>query len=369
MTNRSRQPLVSVIVPAYCAAAHIERTLSSAAAQSYRNIEIIVVDDGSTDDTLAIAERFAEHDSRVKVFRQDNAGVSTARNYAIKMAAGEYVAPLDADDIWDKTNLEKQVAALETADGETAVSYAWSRHILGDDSLRGSGHAYMIDGDVYGTLLCHYFLGNASCTVIRRSALDTVGYYTTALKDGGADACEDWELYLRLAGRYKFKVVPEFLIGYRRTACTRSQAYEVMAQAHSMILAIAETHGRVPSFVSALSRSSLYIHLADRCAEFGTRAETLQWLTMAFQNDCITPLLRLDFYRLMIGSLLQENQSRVVRPGEPLWRHAAWQSMASLPRLAMGSLLHGVLRLVVQKPMLKVSTETAHVLESAGKST
>src|SRR5689334_2996184 len=93
--DHTAAPLVSVIIAAFNAAAHIEETCRSALSQTHTALEVIVVDDGSTDDTAAIVERIARTDSRVRLFRQVNRGVAAARNAAIAEAQGEFIAPLD----------------------------------------------------------------------------------------------------------------------------------------------------------------------------------------------------------------------------------------------------------------------------------
>ena len=105
--------LVSVIVPAFDAAADIRQTLNSVLAQTYQEIEVIVVDDGSSDGTSAMVEEFVNRDPRFQLVRQSNAGVGAARNTAIRKARGKYIAPLDADDFWFPEKLEKQVACIE----------------------------------------------------------------------------------------------------------------------------------------------------------------------------------------------------------------------------------------------------------------
>ena len=120
------KPLVSVIIPAFNAAEYIRQTLNSVLAQTYQAMEVIVVDDGSSDATGAIVEEFVKKDARVQLVRQSNAGVGAARNTAIRMARGEYIAPLDADDIWFPEKLEKQVACMEQCGEETGLVYCWS---------------------------------------------------------------------------------------------------------------------------------------------------------------------------------------------------------------------------------------------------
>src|SRR5438874_4376035 len=103
------EDLISVIIPAYNAEQFIERTIDSASQQTHRNLEIIVVDDGSTDQTASIVKRLTKKDRRLRLIRQPNAGVAAARNRGIKESRGDYLAPLDSDDLWHHTKLEKQL--------------------------------------------------------------------------------------------------------------------------------------------------------------------------------------------------------------------------------------------------------------------
>src|ERR1700722_1513540 len=107
--------LVSVIIPAYNAERYLGFTLASVQAQTYKNIEILVVDDGSIDSTAEIVEQAARTEGRIPLFRQCNRGVALARNTALAQAKGEFVAPLDADDVWHPQNIALQVAALQKA--------------------------------------------------------------------------------------------------------------------------------------------------------------------------------------------------------------------------------------------------------------
>jgi glycosyltransferase involved in cell wall biosynthesis len=102
-------PLVSVIIPAYNAAKFIAETIESVLSQIYQNIEIVVVDDGSQDETSTIVRQFAARDRRVRLIQQANAGVAAARNCAIQNSQGEFIVPIDADDIWYPQKIDKQV--------------------------------------------------------------------------------------------------------------------------------------------------------------------------------------------------------------------------------------------------------------------
>ena len=107
------KPLVSIIIPAFNAEGTIRQTLESVSAQTYRAIEVVIIDDGSSDRTTAIVEEFTANDPRFQLIRQSNAGVGVARNTGISHARGKYIAPLDADDLWMPEKVEQQVAGME----------------------------------------------------------------------------------------------------------------------------------------------------------------------------------------------------------------------------------------------------------------
>ena len=107
----SATPLVSVIIPAFNAGESLRETLESAARQSWQHLEIIIVDDGSTDQTARIAADFCAADERAKLISQSNHGVSAARNRGIAETRGAWIAPLDADDLWHPEKVERQLAA------------------------------------------------------------------------------------------------------------------------------------------------------------------------------------------------------------------------------------------------------------------
>ena len=119
---RPSDALVSVLVPAYNAASTIAETLASALAQTHESLEIIVVDDGSSDNTAAVVEDFSARDSRVIFVRQTNGGVASARNAALSMARGSFVAPLDADDLWHPEKISRQMRRLAEAGSATGVA-------------------------------------------------------------------------------------------------------------------------------------------------------------------------------------------------------------------------------------------------------
>ena len=173
MTDR---PLISVITPAFNSEKFIEATVRSALNQTYANLEVLVTDDGSTDRTAEIVQRIAAADPRVKYFRQANAGQSAARNTAIAAARGEYVAFLDADDLFLPVKLERQIAYLEKHP-DCGVCYCKIYHFWNDEP--GKLFYMRLDhpsGLLFRELLARNFI-NPLSVVLRRSLLRQFGAF------------------------------------------------------------------------------------------------------------------------------------------------------------------------------------------------
>lgn len=200
------RPLVSVVVPARNAARYLDQAVESALAQTYRPLEVIVVDDGSTDETPALAARYG---SALQYLRQDHAGVSVARNRGVSAARAEYVAFLDADDEWMPRKLEVQMERL-TREPEAVASFSGALRV---DSRTGA-ETYVSPGsgeDMVAELLLHStIVGPPSVAVVRRDAFAQTGGFDPRIAQG-----EDWDLWLRLAELGPFDLVDEPLARYR----------------------------------------------------------------------------------------------------------------------------------------------------------
>ena len=207
--------LVSVVIPAYNAAATLDETLRSLRSQTHHALEIIVVDDGSTDDTRAIAERHAAIDCRVQVVTQDNAGVAAARNTGWRRARSDLIAFVDADDLSAPTRIERQIRVLETGGRRVGLVYCWSVRIDSQGLFTPVSGGPHWEGDVLDQLCVSNFVGNGSAALVRRQALIDADGFDSRLRAAGAEGCEDYLLYFRVAERYHFAVVPEHLVGYR----------------------------------------------------------------------------------------------------------------------------------------------------------
>ena len=199
-------PAFSVIVPAFDSRGRIGSTLRSVLAQSRRDLELIVVDDGSADGTADEAEAFAETDPRVIVLRQENAGTAAARNAGLDVARGRYVSFLDDDDLWLPGFLERAGAALERTPGAgLAYCDAWvvdaTTGLVGGrtalerfaPAIRRLPRALSAERTLTALLRINFL---TTCAVtVRRDAVEAAGCFDTAIR--GSD---DWDLWLRIAG-------------------------------------------------------------------------------------------------------------------------------------------------------------------------
>jgi glycosyltransferase involved in cell wall biosynthesis len=207
------KPLVTVITPAYNVENYIANTIESVRNQTEQRFQYIIVDDGSTDKTASIAHELTLDDPRMSVHTQKNAGSSAARNTALAMAQGEYIAFVDGDDTWQPTFLEVMIHALEKHDATVRGVFASS--ILVNEIGEQVGQ-YKYPPGRYGLDKMLGFWcppGNGSAQVLRRSAFD-VGGFEEELR-----SAVDLEMWLRILDvdkRYAFVSVPEPLVRYMK---------------------------------------------------------------------------------------------------------------------------------------------------------
>lgn len=215
-------PAISVIIPAYNAEATIAETIGSVQKQTFTDLEIIVINDGSTDRTLEVLQKIP--DPRLKVFSYKNSGVSVSRNRGISQATGEYIAFLDSDDLWTPDKLESQLTALQY-NPKAGVAYSWTYFMFEDEKLSFVENSHCFEGNVYPGLLLTNFLHNGSNPLIRKEAVESVGLFDPAIK-----SVEDWDYYIRLAKKWDFVLVPKPQILYRQHLSSISYNIEVMQQ-------------------------------------------------------------------------------------------------------------------------------------------
>lgn len=253
-------PKISVIIPAYNAEATILETIDSVLKQTFTDFELLVINDGSQDNTQTVVESIS--DARVQVISYPNGGVCVARNRGISLAKGELIAFLDADDLWTSDKLEKQYAALQEHP-EAGVAYSWTCFMDVTDSQTPPTFLpsleYEWTGDVYPNLLVQDFIHSGSNTLIRREAIASVGEF-----DQTCAGCADWDYWLRLAAKWPFVVVKKCQIFYRRMPGSMSSKVEVMER--EALIAMEKAYQAAPPELQYLKMLT-FTNFHKYCAE------------------------------------------------------------------------------------------------------
>lgn len=276
----SGPPLVSVVIPAYNCAAYLPRAIESVLAQDYPHLECLVVDDGSRDDTAAVAGRYAP---RVRVISQANGGASAARNTGIAAAAGALIAFLDADDYWHPGKIGKQVALFARHPALVLVSTGFADHT--DDSaayaaLLEAGAQNCDDGVVeihedFLPLFRDPYLGTPT-VMVRTDRAREVGGFDTALP-----IAEDLDFYFRVCLRHKYARINQPLVFIHKIPGSLSHTQpgyrlnlEVLKRVELMDPEFALRH--LPAFTE--QRLRIYRDWIGQCIVFGNGKEARRLL-------------------------------------------------------------------------------------------
>ncbi|MDE5084823.1 MAG: glycosyltransferase [Trichodesmium sp. St18_bin1] len=239
--------IISVIIPAYNAEKTIRETIESVIKQTFSDWELIVVNDGSQDRTVEVVSQIK--DPRIKLFSIPHAGVSASRNRGFDNSVGQFIAFLDADDLWKPEKLESQLNALQSH-SEAAVAYSWTDYIDESGSFLKQGRRVIFHGDVYPKLLVSNFLENGSNPLIKREAINEVGGFDESRK-----RAEDWEMYLRLGKKYHFVAVEKPQILYRFS--TNSVSSNTLRQEAECLKLIESAFEVTPPSLQYLKKHSL----------------------------------------------------------------------------------------------------------------
>lgn len=284
--GRGGDPLVSVVVPAWNAELTLAETLRSISAQSYTNLEIIIVDDGSSDATAEVAAEFCSVDPRARLLRQDNGGVASARNAGIKEAKGEWIAPIDADDLWHATKIRKQVSAALSAAEAVGLVYCWYHYIDAQSRVIGSRAGWVTSGRALRQLAYENFVGNGSAPLMRREAILAAGGYDSTLRARQAQGCEDLLLQLLIARSWPVVAVPEYLVGYRVQPGTMSRDAAQMRRSWELIFdELRQRRVDVPERVARRAIGIQMFEFAEESALRGKWAEAIRLLGKGFRLD------------------------------------------------------------------------------------
>ncbi|MBR3803058.1 MAG: glycosyltransferase family 2 protein [Clostridia bacterium] len=207
------EPLVSVVIPVYNATKYLARTLDSALRQTHKNLEIILIDDCSKDDSLKMMYDYAARDSRIKVLESEkNQGVAAVRNRGIQEATGEYIALLDSDDVWVEDKIERQIKLLK----ENNAQIAYSSYSFIDENDQPIMHPFIVPEETtYKQMLCCNDIGCSTAmvdaTIFKKHPFNKEFYH------------EDYVLWMELLGiPVKAVGITDVLVNYRYSSGSRS---------------------------------------------------------------------------------------------------------------------------------------------------
>jgi glycosyltransferase involved in cell wall biosynthesis len=271
-------PKVTVVIPAYNAMTFLPETLDSVLQQTFTDFEVSIVNDGSTD--RIVAWFMTVKDDRVRLISQANQGLSAARNTGIDEARGEYIAFLDADDLWAPTKLEQQVRCLDR-DPAVGLVYTWTR--LVDETGKPTGVKYdsEVEGNVWQQILVGDIVGSGSSAMVRRDCFDRVGGF-----DPNLPAAEDFDLWTRIAAQYPVAVVKEFLLDYRQHSSNMSRNHLKMMQALRMTFE--KRFQSVPLellYLRNVAYAGMYRGLAWKCMYAGNYRQASDYAQQAILHD------------------------------------------------------------------------------------
>lgn len=261
MSNTFPNPTVSVVIAAFNAARWIGETLDSVLAQTYRDFEVIVIDDGSTDET---ADVVALYGRKVHYFHRENGGQPSARNVGIRAARGSYIAFIDADDLWLPNKLELQMKLLTV---RRHLAWVYSDAFYYDTESRSvrktaSQLNKMFDGDILRQLLMGNFIPSPT-PVIKKEVFDIIGYFDESplLRIG-----EDWNMWLKIAAKYIIGYIPQPLAMVRCHATSMIGSMDLSVSFQSELRMVEQAVSRDPVHLTAIRKSALakvYINAAQ----------------------------------------------------------------------------------------------------------
>ncbi|MBD2666007.1 glucosyltransferase [Richelia sinica FACHB-800] len=246
-------PKISVVIPVYNSEKSVAETLASVIAQTYRDLEIIIVDDGSTDKSIEICQRFK--DERIKIVHQQNRGLAGARNTGIRHAQGEFIAFVDSDDLWLPEKLEKHLHHLQHSP-QVGLSFSRSRFIDEQGTPLGIYQMPKLINITPGYLFCRNPISNGSSVVIRREVLDAIKFEANLygeIEDFYFDdrfrQSEDIECWLRIAltTNWQIEGIPEALTLYRLNRSGLSA--NIFKQYESWEQVLIKTQAYQPEFI------------------------------------------------------------------------------------------------------------------------
>ena len=275
--------LVSIVVPAYNAEKYIAETIDSVIAQTYTNWELIIVNDGSKDNTLQIIESYSKKDKRICFITKQNTGVSDTRNTGIEKVKGEFIAFLDADDVWLPFNLEKKITFLVN---HPETDFVFSNMLQADQFLKNQTLAPVgKDTNILEDLLLwngEVIPGPSSNLVVRKNCIDYGIRFDKRLT-----TIADQHFTVQLAAKYKGKLLSEALWVYRVIPGSMSKSLQVMENDSLQTYEIykEKNYFKSPSFRRKCFSNMYLIVGASWWKDGNKKAKGIYFLTLAFLSS------------------------------------------------------------------------------------
>lgn len=270
---------VSIIIPAYNAALFIEETVQTVLTQTYSNIELIIVNDGSTDNTLKLLKHIEELDVRVKIITKKNSGVCDSRNKGLEIASGSFITFLDADDLWEPTFLEKTIILFDSNKNINAV-YSKAQ-LINEKSEKLNSFIEATTIKNTGDILewKNGYIASMGCTIYRKSTVDSVGMF-----DKNLSTAADQDFHLRIAKITPIVALNEILFYYRIHENNMHQNIKVMEKDHIYVFKKAEALNLYDSFWHKQKCfSKLYLILAGSWWKVGeNKLKGIYYVSLSF---------------------------------------------------------------------------------------
>lgn len=268
MRSLAGTPKVSVIIPTFNRAGLVQAAIASVAAQTFTDLECIVVDDGSVDDTKAALQPLIAS-GQIQYVHQSNAGLSAARNHGLRIARGAYISFLDDDDLYEPHKLARQAAYLD-ANLEAMLVHCWFTKFDEQHPDLGLRKPDWFQGWIYPQMLSYWRMLMATpCLMFRRELFDEVGGFDESLR-----YAEDFDMWRRIARKYPFHLVPESLVRIRQQAISMS-SHKAGSAAHFRTVlekAFAEDP-QLPPRLKAQALAAMYTSVAQNLLGEGGPAD------------------------------------------------------------------------------------------------
>jgi len=265
-----KKPLISIITPTYNRATSLPRALESIFDQTFKNWEIIIIDDGSTDTTQEILKKFQEQNKNVICIKHDkNKGVTAARNTGLHEAKGDYIAFLDSDDVWLPQKLEKQLEVFNRSP-DIGLVYTGALFINekgGEQRIKNA----TVEGYIYEQEIAFNPIGSPSRVMVKREVFEKVGMF-----DENFSVLEDWEMWIRITKTYPVRSINEPLIHYFESADSMSINTEKLISGYKNLWNKIDLVS-----LSASIQAEHYLRLGHRLCYYGATQEGRSYIWKA----------------------------------------------------------------------------------------